>query len=98
MLKKTSYKFELLDKLGTIIDRDKKVNQYWSDVLEAYKELGTNMKIKTNEELRGEPIFCNINILIGGETIFLSKLGGERGIQYWSSFKREWSIPRLTDI
>ena len=57
MLKKTSNKFELLDKLGTIIDRDKKVNQYWSDVLEAYKELGTNMKIKTNEELRGEPIF-----------------------------------------
>ena len=70
IVKKTSYKFELLDKLGTIIDRDKKVNQYWSDVLEAYKELGTNMKIKTNEELRGEPIFCNINILIGGETIF----------------------------
>ena len=70
IVKKTSNKFELLDKLGTRIDSDRRVNLFWLDVLKAYKELGNNIQIKTKEELIGEPVFCNTNILIGGETIF----------------------------
>ena len=60
--------FEVLNKLGTVIVG--KVNGFWVDVLKAYKSLGEKIKINKNEEIGAEPVFCNANILIGGNVIF----------------------------
>jgi hypothetical protein len=63
-------RIDLFYKLGTVVDKNVKVNNFWLDVLKAYKELGTKILIENNDDIRGEPVFCNANIFVGGEILF----------------------------
>lgn len=73
-------KANLLEKLGSSYNNDLfHVNRFWSDVFQAYREIGLKVKPQTPDELNAEPIFLNENIKIGNKVIFY-KLWLNRGV------------------
>jgi exonuclease III len=79
IIKRTNDKINILDKLGTAIDKHVTLNLFWRDVFKTYKELGLKLAIDRVEEIGAEPVFCNEKILVGGETLF-NKSWIEKGV------------------
>lgn len=86
ILKATLITGEYFDKLGTSLEG--KINDFWVDVLKAYKRLGDKITIDKNEEIGAEPVFCNNDILVGGKIVCYQKWV-EEGVYKISHFLNE---------
>ena len=69
----------LLDKLGSAINSFVNVNVFWTDVFDAYFEVGRKTIVVNIDELASEPFFCNDKILIA-RAPFLSRNWIQKGV------------------
>jgi len=53
-----------LDKTGSAVGLFMNVNDFWTDVFNAYFDFGKNICVETVDEVVSEPLFCNDKILI----------------------------------
>ena len=63
-------KIPYLCNLGSEVILHTEVNDFWTDVFEAYAEFGKRILVKEANEFVSEPLFCNNNILIEKKTFF----------------------------
>ena len=60
----------MLEQLGSSLPIEElRLNTFWNDVFQAYKQFGRKIQVESSEELAAEPIFCNDKIQVGNRSI-----------------------------
>ena len=60
----------MLEQLGSSLPIEElRLNTFWNDVFQAYKQFGRKIQVESSDELAAEPIYCNDKIQVRNRSI-----------------------------
>ena len=77
---------------SSLLIEELRLNQFWNDVFQAYKQFGRKIRVQSSEELAAEPISCNDQIQVGNRSICYKNWIDNRVFSIKNILKQKWYI------